>query len=424
MTRKDVERLRAATPDYHRGWGGPEYTDWRDEQMSWKSTCYLGDWSFLVDLEVSGPDALKVFQDTSVNGFGKFAIGQAKHVVQCTEAGKVVAEGVLMRMSEDTYRVQSTPARWTAYILESGHYDATSRIIDTFQFQVSGPNALALCQKVTGAEMTDIKFMHFGEFRIAGRQTFAVRQGMAGEIGFEFHGAAEDAEVVRAAILEAGEAFGIRQLGRRTAMINHLEAAFPTGGWHYLPASHGPGMEGYQAFLKRFTGWKIPPVLRGSYDPDDISDLFMSPYDLGWGKSIRFDHDFTGRAALEHEAENPNRQRVTLEFDPHDVTEIYNSLFGETTPYDQIEIPHPTRWVTWADEVQIDGRFVGISSTPGYSYYFRKVLSLAFVAPEVAQPGTKVNILWGSPGTPQRLISATVAPAPYKTDRRRGDLGR
>lgn len=67
------------------------------------------------------------------------------------------------------------------------------------------------------------------------------------------------------------------------------------------------------------------------------------------------------------------------------------------------------------------GETVGISSVPGYSYYFRKVLTLAYIAPAYAQPGTRVHVLWGKPGTRQKLIGATVAPAPYKTDNRRAD---
>ena len=41
-----VQMLRMVPAAYHPGWGGPEYTSWKDEQMSWKKTCYIGDWSF------------------------------------------------------------------------------------------------------------------------------------------------------------------------------------------------------------------------------------------------------------------------------------------------------------------------------------------------------------------------------------------
>ncbi len=55
--------------------------------MSWKEACYIGDSSFLPNLVVTGPDALKLFSDTSVNSFAAFGIGQGKHV---SSAGRTV----------------------------------------------------------------------------------------------------------------------------------------------------------------------------------------------------------------------------------------------------------------------------------------------------------------------------------------------
>lgn len=425
MSKEIIQYLRSLTPAYHPGWGGPEYTSWQDEQMSWKTDCYLGDWSFLWDVEVTGPDALKFFSDTGINSVEKFAIGQGKHLVQCNQAGKVVTDGVLMRMSDETFRTQSSTAFYTAFLLEKGGYNATWREIKTFQLQVSGPKALAVCERVCGETLTDIKFMHFREVCIAGKRVYALRQGMAGEIGFEFHGDEGDQEAVRAAILEVGASHGMRRLGRRTAMINHLEAAFPTGAWHYMNEAFSPDLEGYGEFIgSHFDTKGIVPTIRGSFEGESISDYTFTPFELGWGKSVKFDHAFIGRAALEKEvAEGLKRTRVTLVFNNDDVVDIYASLFREGTPYDFLDIPHPTRWVTWADAVKAtDGSTLGISSTPGYSVYFKKVISLAFIDPKQAEPGTEVQILWGNPGTPQKLIRATVAPAPYKQDKRRDDL--
>lgn len=81
MTREIIDISRRTPAVYHFGWGAPEYTNWMDEQMSWKETCYIGDWSFLVALVVEGPEALKLFSDISVNSFAKFDIGQAKHAI-------------------------------------------------------------------------------------------------------------------------------------------------------------------------------------------------------------------------------------------------------------------------------------------------------------------------------------------------------
>jgi len=59
-----------------------------------------------------------------------------------------------------------------------------------------------------------------------------------------------------------------------------------------------------------------------------------------------------------------------------------------------------------------------------YSYYFREMLSLAVIDVDRAEPGTEVTVIWGDVGQRQKQIRATVAAAPYKTDRRRTELKR
>jgi glycine cleavage system aminomethyltransferase T len=426
MSQEIIRALRASSPGVNMGWRAAEHTSWQDEQMSWKTTCYIGDWSFLMDLEVEGPDALNVFRDSSVNSFEKFSVGQAKHVIQCNRDGKVIVEGVLMRTAENRFRVQSGPAPWTQFLLSKGGYNATSRKLDTFQFQISGPNALALCEQLAGESLRDIQFMHFREIHVAGKRVYALRQGMAGEIGFELHGEQGDAETVHEAVFSAGQALGIRKLGRRTAMINHLEAAFPTGLWHYLNDMFSPDCEGFREFvIANWDRFKTPPTLVGSFEGQHVNDYLRSPFELGWGKSVKFDHPFTGRAALEKEAASPKKNRVTLEWNSDDVIDIYASLFREGPPFDFLDIPHPQRWMAWADKiVDARGRVIGISSSPGYSYFYRRVLSLSYIDIAFSTPGTQVELVWGQPGGPQKTVRATVHPAPYKPDRRRAELGR
>ncbi|OZC59759.1 hypothetical protein CH267_06580 [Rhodococcus sp. 06-621-2] len=421
MAHPIIDFLRGAPATYHPGWGGPEYSDWQDEQLSWKTTCYLGDWSFLWELQVDGPDALQLFEESSINSYKNFPIGAAKHLVQCNENGKVIAEGVLMRLDEQSFATQSMSAMWTAWLIHKGNYDVTYTKPSRFQFQVSGPSALAVCEDVTGESLSDIKFMRFRTVTIAGVEVQALRQGMAGEIGFEFHGPADRSDEVRAAILTAGERYGIRRLGRRTAMINHLEAAFPTGGWHYLSDLFADGFLPWMT--ENFDMFGLGGSLCGSFQSDSLDDYLLSPVALGWGKSIKFDHDFVGREALEREVAAPTRVRVTLEFDRTDILDIYASLFDQGEVYKFLDIPHQQRWVAWTDRIQnAEGELVGISSVPGYSYFFRKVLTLSYVAPQYSEPGTEVFVVWGDPGTRQKLIRATVAPAPYKADNRRAEL--
>ena len=82
-------------------WGPPQFTNWVDESMSWKETCYIGDWSYLDEFHIKGPDALRFLSEHMVNSVEKFALGQAKHGVFCNKAGKVIGEGVLSRLGDN-----------------------------------------------------------------------------------------------------------------------------------------------------------------------------------------------------------------------------------------------------------------------------------------------------------------------------------
>ena len=72
----------------------------------------------------------------------------------------------------------------------------------------------------------------------------------------------------------------------------------------------------------------------------------------------------------------------------------------------------------------MDGKLIGVSTVPGYSYYFRKIISLSYIDVRHTAPGTEVEIVWGDPGKRQKVIRATVGPAPYKKHAGKGDLSR
>ena len=48
--------------------------------------------------------------------------------------------------------------------------------------------------------------------------------------------------------------------------------------------------------------------LGGSFYSNDIRDYYLTPYDLGYGPFVKFDHDFIGRQALEKMAAKPAAQ--------------------------------------------------------------------------------------------------------------------
>jgi vanillate/3-O-methylgallate O-demethylase len=423
----NIDALRS-TPEGHftSRWGLPEYTDWIDESMSWKRTCSIGDWSFLWERRFRGPDALRLLSDTSINSLAKFENLQAKHIVHCDDDGKIIAEGIATRVGEDEFVLFGRGVFWLDYVARQSGYDVRSTGVDSFNFQVAGPNAIAMIEKAAGRPLRDVKFMYSEEIEIAGCRLMALRQGMSGEPGFELQGRSEDARAVYDAVVEAGQEFGLRKLGGRAVFINHLEACFPTIIVDYMPAIFGPKMDDYRAeFLAAMPNASSTFNIAGSFEADDISAWYRSPVELGWGKSIKFDHDFKGRAALEAELAAPRRQIRTLVWNPDDVVSVYASLFDKNAaPFHFMEMPRDQRGFMFADKVLGEGgREVGVATSRGYSYYFREMISLAVIDIDHADIGRDLRVVWGNPGERQIELRATVAPAPYKKDNRRVDLG-
>ena len=337
----NVKDLRKTPEGYFTSrWGLPEYTDWMDESMSWKENCYIGDWSFVWNRRIKGPDAIKLFSDISTASFETFDIGQAKHVVNCNEDGKVLHNGILSRLSEDELMLQGRNGFWADYKLRHGNYKATLQADDLAKFQVSGPNSLHVIEKACGESIRDIQFMHFRKLRIAGLDVIALRQGMAGELGYEIQAPIQHHRELHDAILKAGKEFGIRRLGGRAVFINHLEACFPTVIIDYIPAFMSDNMLDYfNEFKAAMRSFETVNQIAGSFEGKEISDYYKSPIELGWSNVVKFDHEFIGRKALEEEMAHPKRTMRTLVWNAEDVIEVYASLYRKGQPYHFMDMP-------------------------------------------------------------------------------------
>src|SRR5215471_6421304 len=104
-----------------------EFTNWRDEQRSWRDSCALFDQSHhMTDLYVEGPDALKVFSDLGVNSFRNFKVNQAKQFVACNHQGHVIGDAILFYLAENKFNLVGRPpaANWVHYNLETRGYNA------------------------------------------------------------------------------------------------------------------------------------------------------------------------------------------------------------------------------------------------------------------------------------------------------------
>jgi vanillate/3-O-methylgallate O-demethylase len=409
-----------------------EFSNWRDEQHAWRETCCLFDQSHhMTDLTIEGPDALKLLSATGVNSFSSFAVGKAKQFVACNYNGQVIGDAILFYLDDDVFSLVGRPSahNWVQYHGEKDGYDVTferderSAVNPTgrrlYRFQVQGPTANEVLKKLNGGDLPEIKFFNMGELTIAGHKVRALHHGMSGVPGLELFGPTAEGEDVRAAIVEAGKEFGLVQVGSRVYATNTLES-----GWIPCPLPAiftGDDLKDYREWLPA-QGYEGTGSLGGSYYSDDISDYYLTPWDLGYGGFVKFDHDFTGREALE-QIGPPKRQKVTLAWHGDDVARAMETMFQKENRAKYIDLPL-SNYSTWPnDKILQDGKMVGVSTFSGYSSNESSMLSLAIVDVDQSEPGTEVTLVWGEEGGGsskpvverhvQTEIRATVSPAPY-----------
>ena len=424
-----VEQLRNSGARPHIFPVAPEFTNWRSEQRAWRTSCALFDQSHhMTDCCLSGPDALKLLADFGVNTFANFTPGKAKQYVAVNRDGFFIGDAIVFHLDDDLFDVVGHPtvANWLQYNAESGGYDVRierdensadrpSGPPEVYRYELQGPAAGAIIRKLTGEPLPEVKFFAMTEFTIAGHRARALRHGMAGQPGFELFGPWAEGDEVLAAIVAAGEEFGLVRAGARAYSTANLES-----GWipAVVPAIFGPEMKAYRQWL----GAAALGSLGGSMNSADITDYYVTPYDIGYRRTVRFDHDFLGRQALERIAGSPRRAKVTLVWNADDVAAAVRSLYEPGTPAKCIEKPKARYAFFQVDEVRRNGTPAGMSLDVGYIVNEHAFVSLATVDLAASEPGTQVTVLWGEePNSAkpaverhrQVEIRATVAPAPY-----------
>ncbi|WP_406350463.1 aminomethyl transferase family protein [Streptomyces sp. NBC_00658] len=397
-----------------------EYTGWRQEQAAWhESVAILNLSHHMFDMFIEGPDATRLLADVGANNFENFAVGQAKQYIPVTKDGNIVTDGILSRDGENKYTLSGVPAaqHWVQYHGEKGGYDVTY-VTDPssafrkgadpklFRYQIQGPLASDLVERAFGGPLPPTKFFHSSPVTLDGMDFRALRHGMAGQAGYEFIGPWQHAEAVKEALLRAGEPLGLVQVGAFAYATPSVES-----GWIPSPVPGiytDPDLLDYRKHIALY-GVEGQRPLGGSFFSENIEDYYCSPYELGYGKMISFNHDFIGRDALQKAKDNVSRKKVTLMFNTDDVRKALGDDPGFVLSYSR-------------NRVESGSALVGMTCQTASLDPVGTILSLTLIDKEYAEPGTEVSVVWGEhpgPGTAPDAdlgfprIRAIVQPAPF-----------
>lgn len=426
-----------------------EHSNWLDEQRAWHESVALMDQSYhMADVDVRngragvrGSDAIDFFADIGINTFEDFRSGDppnAKQLVMCNPDGYVIGDCILFYLEEGRFLTVGASAaqNWILYNAEVTDRDVDVELVDhpfmettpvDYRFELMGPDSLAVMEEVVDGSLPDVGFFEMATAEIDGNEVYLLGHQMSGDRGLELFGAYEHHDAVKEAILEAGEEYGLRQLGSLAYKSVAVEI-----GWIALPVPaiyEHEDLADYREWLPS-DGYEANLAIGGSYRSDDVTDYYMTPDALGYDRLADLDHDFVGREAVRRSVEESERTKVTLVWDDEDVIDVYASLFGDDDPYHFFRMPDTYGEygdVTRYDEVTKDGAHVGVSKWPTYTVNHQSVLSLASVDREHADPGTEVAVTWSDPAARSRVekhrereVRATVAPSPYADHGRTG----
>ena len=240
-----------------------EFSNWRDEQLAWaKPRCCSTSRTTWRTLH-QGPGRAQADVPPRHQHLQEFPAEHGQAVRAGTYDGYVIGDGILFHLEENEYEfVGRVPTvNWIQFHVETGDWDvelvrddrSPSRPMGKavtrpqYRFQIQGPNAWQVIEKLNGGPIPDIKFFRTDYININGRKVRALRHGMSGEPGLEVWGPYAEYFEIRDAILEAGKEFGIEPVGSRAYATNTLES-----GWipSPLPAIYtGEKLKTYREWL-------------------------------------------------------------------------------------------------------------------------------------------------------------------------------
>jgi sarcosine oxidase subunit alpha len=247
------------------------------------------DSSSLGKFVIAGPDAAKVVNRVTTKNVNSLEIGKIAYYVSCDEAGHVLDDGTVLRRSENEYYLSTGTLRSAAFEAwcnqwcanENWHYSIADLSQSYAAFSIAGPHSREILSELTDADVSDkaFPFMRAVDAMVAGVPCLILRIGFLGELGYEFHMPAAQAEYLWKALEDAGEKYGIQ----KTAILGMSHLRLEKG--HILPG----------------------------HDTDATTTLFEAGLGFAWDRSNK---GFVGEDALRRlEKDTPNRRLVRFKVD-------------------------------------------------------------------------------------------------------------
>jgi sarcosine oxidase subunit alpha len=216
--------------DWHRPY---DYGDPEAEVRAVQEAAGLIDVSTLGKLIVSGPDAGEFLDRLYPNRHGNLKLGRIRYGVLVSDAGRIMDDGTICRLDEDSFYVTTTSTgaeaieAWFAWWLADWG-DLRVTLTDVTQalcaVNLAGPRAREVMGGLTDLDCSNEAFAYLDgkRARVAGVPSLLLRIGFVGELGYEIHFPVAFGEQVWDSIMEAGREHGIRAFGLEPQRVLRL----------------------------------------------------------------------------------------------------------------------------------------------------------------------------------------------------------
>jgi aminomethyltransferase len=351
------------------------------EYHSIRAAAALFDVSPLYKYAVSGKDAARLLDHVVTRDIQAMAIGQVAYTPWCDARGKVLDDGTVARLREQSFRLTAAEPnlRWlqdNAHGLDVAIEDVSESMV---ALSLQGPASRAILGDL------DLKYFRLVETTLRGIPVTISRTGYTGDLGYELWTGKENALALWDALIHAGTPHGIVPAGMLALDVARIEAGLMLLDVDYVPAR--------KALIESQTS---------------------SPFelDLGWTVNLKKER-FVGRDALAAEAgRDPLWRFAGIEIEWDSLERLYAEV-GLAT-----RLP-PTAW-RMSVPIYAGAEQAGYATSGGWSPLLKKYIALAHLRAPHFTPQTGLEIEITVEHRRKRAAARVVKKPFFDPERKRG----
>ena len=217
------------------GWAMPMlYSGIVPEHRRVRTAAGLFDVSHMGEFVVSGADALPALDRLTTNDLSAVAEGRVQYSAMCYENGGFVDDLLIYAMPGRYMLVVNAANREKdlEWIRRNLTGDATVSDVsdETGLIALQGPASEGILARLTGSDLGALRYYHWMNAEVAGRETTLSRTGYTGEDGFEIYCDPMDAPAIWHALLEEGSSVDIEPVGLGARDTLRLEMGYSLYG--------------------------------------------------------------------------------------------------------------------------------------------------------------------------------------------------